>query len=729
MDAKYLLQRNLILNPYLLPWTTFLENLKKIVTYFRLLLYYGFFTITSTLSFIPIYTYFQFAPDLSSINNLKNKKDTGIILLDRNDKPFFTFHSAKLRKEVKLSEIPKHTQQAVISIEDKTFYRHYGFSPKAIVRAAASNFEQKQLKYGASTITQQLAKNSLLTPEKSLIRKYKEIVLASEIERRYSKDQILEAYLNSVYFGKGAFGIEEASNIYFEKKAKDLSLSESAFLASLLTSPSKQSAEKTKIVLQKMEEQGYISKKQADEAGKEKIKLAIPEKDINSYAPHFAIMVRDQLIEKYGEKRVVSSGFKVKTTLNLDFQKFAEETVSKQVENLRKNRVSNGAAVIIDPKTGEILAMVGSADWYNDSFGRVNVALSERPPGSAFKPIVYLKAFEKKLITTATILQDNPTSFANFDQNSFYASFPNKDAAIRFLRNDPNAYYKPVNYDRRFRGPVTVRRALSNSLNVPSVEVMKKVGVNDVVNFAKNVGITTIKNPDHYGLSLVLGTVEVRLLDLTSFYAALANYGVLNEPTAILEIQDKYEKVIYTHQPNSKKVFNASVAYLVTSILSDNVSRKEVFGNALDFARPAAVKTGTTEDYKDAWTLGYTPSLAVGVWVGNNYGEDMDQVAGSLGAAPIWKALMTQFLKGTPVENFSVPDGIIKQNFCLFNNEGKISATITEYFIKDTEPQSNCVIVRIQNSQPTASPQPTPTQLGQTTPHNKKGNKDKPQEN
>lgn len=687
-----------------IPLSNLVFNVNKLLHFLRLLLYYGFFTITATLALLPLQTHYQYASDLSSLNNLRNKKDTGLILLDRKDRPFFSFYSPRLREEIALSDIPKHTQQAIISIEDKDFYKHFGFSPKSILRAAVINFQEKDLKYGASTITQQLAKNSLLTPEKSLIRKYKEIVLASEIESKYSKDQILESYLNSAYFGRGAFGVNEAAKAYFEKQAKQLSLVESAFLASLLPSPSSflanedynQIQKRINLILQKMLEQKYISKKDADEAGKQKIKLAITNGGLNSHAPHFALMVRDQLMEKYGEEDLIQSGFKVKTSLDLDFQKFAEKAVAKQVDNLKKNNVSNGAAVVIDPKTGEILALVGSVDWFDDSFGKVNIALSERPAGSAFKPIVYVRAFEKRLITPATILQDSPTTFANFDEKTFFDSFPSKDAAIRFLSTDQNAFYKPQNYDRRFRGAVTVRRALANSLNVPSVEVMKKLGVDDVVRFASKIGITTLKETGNYGLSFVLGTAEVRLLELANFYATLANEGLYNDPTAILSIEDKYGKIIYEYQPQNKRLIDDKDAFLITSILSDNLTRKEIFGDALTINRTAAVKTGTTEDFKDAWTLGYTPSVAVGVWVGNNFGEKMDNVAGSLGAAPIWKALMSEFLKEKSIEDFKIPDGIMKQNYCLFNKEGKISVVIIEYFIKGTEPKNNCIAPTIK---------------------------------
>lgn len=434
----------------------------------------------SALAFIPIFTYIAFAGDLSNSEKLFRRNDTGIVLLDRKRQPFFTFFEGKIKKEVPLSQIPKITQQAVIAVEDKDFYTHPGFSPKAIVRASALNLQQKDLSYGASTITQQLVKNSLLTPKKSFLRKYQEVVLAQEIDRRYSKDQILETYLNSVYFGEGAFGVQEAAKTYFNKKAKDLNLAESALLAGLLPAPSRYSPLsngmnearlKQKLVLEKMVEQKYISLRQKDEAEKQPLIINSQNDDINTIGTHFALMVKDQLLKQFGEKALSTSGYKVYTTLDLDLQRYAEKEVLKQVEKLKSSNVSNGAAVVIDARSGEIRALVGSKDWSDESFGKVNVATSLRPPGSSFKPIVYLSAFEKKLITPVTLLKDQPTTFKNDIQANLTAS-------------NPNAFYRPVNYDRQFRGQVTVRRALSNSLNVPSVEVMSKVGLEGVLGMA-----------------------------------------------------------------------------------------------------------------------------------------------------------------------------------------------------------------------------------------------------
>ena len=665
-------------------------------------LFIAFCAIAATLAFIPIFTYAYFAADLKSEENLINKKDTGLVLLDKDGHPFFTFYQAKLRKDIPLSEIPIHTQKAVIAMEDKDFEEHPGFSIKSIIRALFDDIRGKELAYGASTITQQLVKNSLLTPKKDFLRKYQEIVLAAEIERRFDKDKILEMYLNTAYLGEGAFGIEEAALTYFDKHAKDLNLAESSLLAAILPSPSKlsplnggleEAKIRQKIVLEKMVQQGYISLKEKDEAEKEKIILSEIKDDVNVLAPHFAIMVRDQLIEKYGEEEVIRSGFKVKTTLDSKWQKYAQKVVAEQVDKLKPNRVSNGSAVVIDPKTGEIRVLVGSKDWHDEKYGKVNIALSERPSGSSFKPIVYIRAFEKNILSTNTILKDQPTAFANFDEVKYFASYPNRNVALAALKTDPNAFYKPQNYDRKFRGAVTVRKALSNSLNVPAVEVMKAVGVEDTLDFAKKLGLSTLKGPSDYGLSLVLVTADVKLLELTNVYATLANNGQQNTPTSILEIEDKYGQQIYKYHPKNERLIDEKYTFLISSILSDNKARSEMFGNILNISRMAAVKTGTTEDYKDAWTMGYTPDLTIGVWVGNNFGEPMDRVAGSLGAAPIWKSLMEEFLKGTPVLTFEPPLGVVKGTGCGINLSQRVatSSAVTDYFIEGTQPKLKCL--------------------------------------
>lgn len=675
--------------------------LKGIFKNFRRDILIGFIAISATVAFIPIVTYLYFVSDLTSKEAIMNKKSSGVVLLDRNSTPFFTFYEAKLRSEIPLNEIPQHTQEAFIASEDRGFYQHPGFSIRAIVRSIIDNIQSKDLAYGASTITQQLVKNSLLTPKKEFMRKIQEIILAQEIDRRYSKAEVLEMYLNSVYLGEGAFGVEEAAETYFRKKAKDLTLSESAFLAGILPAPSRlskdleEAKEKQKNVLQKMVQEGYINLEQKDSAEKQELTLKAEVETVNAYAPHFALMVKDALVEKYGEEVVTRSGFSVKTTLDLEWQRYAEEVVAEHSERLKKNKATNAAAVVIDPKTGGVRALVGSKNWYDEEFGKVNIALSDRPPGSAFKPIIYIAALERGIITPAAILKDTPTVFKNDLQLIQLGLERSKDIKIvkAANTNDPNYLYKPQNYDRKFRGPVTVRRALSNSLNVPAVEVMAKLGLNDGLSMAKRLGVNTLNEPTDYGLSLVLGTGNVKLLELTSAYAVLANNGYKNSPTTILEIKDKMGGLIYQYTPTPDKVIDEKYTFLISSILSDNKARAEVFGNSLTISRPAAVKTGTTEDYKDAWTVGYTPSLAIGVWVGNNYGEPMDRVAGSLGAAPIWKSLMEKFLEGTPKETFNAPDGVISAPSCKGIGIPPQVSTASgglDFFIQGTEPKVRC---------------------------------------
>jgi 1A family penicillin-binding protein len=575
-----------------------------------------------------------------------------------------------------LSAIPKHTLHTFIAAEDKEFYTHPGFSLPAILRSLVLDLQHKDIAYGGSTITQQLVKNALLTPKRNFLRKYQEIVLAREIERRYSKDEILEMYLNSVYFGEGAFGIEEASERYFGKSTSDLTIPESALLAGLLPSPSRYSPlngdesaarQQQQRVLARMVKAGFISEEEMQSYAKTKLTYSDIPDDINKAAPHFALMVRDELIKRYGEERIQRSGFKVKTTLDLSWQEYTEKVVKEQVEKLQPNNVSNGAAVVMDPGTGEIRSLVGSKDWYDPSFGKLNIAMASRPPGSSFKPLVYAAAFEKRILTPASALSDRPVTF--------------------------QGNYRPQDYDRKYRGTVLVRRALANSLNIPAVEVLSKVGVPSALEIAKRLGVTTLKDPSQYGLSLVLGTGEVRLLDMTNAYAVFANGGQKTQPATILTISDKNGKKVYQHTPKPERVMEPEVAFLISSILSDNPARAEMFGNALTISRPAAVKTGTTEDYKDAWTIGYTPSLVVGVWVGNNDNAPMDKVAGSLGAAPIWKSLMEEFSKDSPIAHFTAPSGVTQLSVCRNNGflaRGGRNMGGREYFLTGTGPTHVC---------------------------------------
>lgn len=640
---------------------------------------------------IPIITYLIFVWDLSSKESIMNRKSEGVVLLDRNEEPFFSFYQGRTKKITPLATIPEYTQQAIIAIEDREFYNHPGFSLRGIGRAVVENLRDEALSQGGSTITQQLVKQALLTPDRNFLRKYQEIVLALEIDRRFSKNDILEMYLNTSYFGEGAYGIEDAAQAYFSKPASELTLAESALLAGVLPAPSayspltgdqKKAFSRQRLVLSEMEKQGYITATQRQDTENQEIVFNPKPNALNDKAPHFALMVKDELIDKYGEQRVARSGFKVKTTIDLDFQEYAETTVQNQVARLSGNKVSNGATIAINPKNGEILALVGSHDYYDEDNGKINMVVRSRQPGSSFKPIVYAKALLEEDITPATQLDDKAITF-------------------------PGGY-KPKNYDGRFRNEVLVRYALANSLNIPVLHVLDMIGIPAAIAMAEDLGINTLTRPDDYGLSLALGAAEVPLIQMASAFGTFANEGQYIKPTTIMQIQDKKNKVIYTNVPQPRQAIDARVAYQISSILSDNKARSEVFGGSLTISRPAAVKTGTTEDYRDALTIGYTPSLVVGVWVGNNDNSPMTSIAGSSGAAPIWRQMMEYYLKGTPVEQFKRPLGVLEVNVCRENGlraEVATSSAYPEFFLTGTAPKQKC------NAGPSVSPtsEATPT--------------------
>lgn len=602
-----------------------------------------------------------------------NGQNAGLVLLDSDGNQFFSFDSKNI-SFVPITQIPLSFQHAVIAAEDKDFYQNPGFSIPGMVRALFVDLSSGSIKEGGSTITQQLVKNALLSPQKSFLRKYQELIFAYLVTKRYSKQDILEMYSNSAYFGEGAFGIENAAETYFGVHAQDLTLAQSALLVSLIPAPSARSplsndpaiAKKDQAeVLGEMQQNGYITQDQEKLAADEQLFYNSQKPQANVLAPHFALMVRDELYKKYGEENVIRSGLRVKTTLNSTEQSYAENVVKNQVAHLSRDGVTNGAAVVIDPKTGQIRALVGSHDWFDPNNGKVDMALSPRQPGSSFKPIIYSAAFSQRLITPATILEDIPTTFPDD--------------------------YKPHDYDGKYRGPVTVRRALANSLNIPAVEVMEKVGISQGIAQAEMLGIDTLKDPSNYGLSLVLGAANVPLLELTNAYATFANQGIYHSPTAILEIHDKYGHLIDSYQDNGQQVMDNGTAFLISSILSDNKARAEEFGNALTISRPAAVKTGTTDNFRDALTIGYTPSLVVGTWVGNNDNAPMDNVAGSLGAAPIWRSLMERFLAGTSVEQFAEPPDIVQAMVCTtsLSSTKLAAAPYPEYFLSGTQPQNS----------------------------------------
>jgi membrane peptidoglycan carboxypeptidase len=540
------------------------------------------------------------------------------------------------------------------------------------------------------------------------------VLLAYAITKRYSKQDILEMYLNSVYFGEGAFGVENAAETYFGIHAKDLDVAQSALLIGLLPAPSAYSPlshnvsiaqKQQQEVLSAMKGQRYISADDYEFARNEELSFtpSSRSKSTNVLAPHFAIMIRDALFKEYGEDYVIRAGFHVKTTLNSDWQAYAERVVANQVTFLGSQGVSNGAAVVLYPQTGEILAMVGSHNWDDPHNGKIDMVTTPRQPGSSFKPIVYVTAFDEHILTPATILHDDPTIFPD--------------------------NYKPKDFDGKYRGAVTVRRALANSLNIPAVETMENVGIADALAMAKNLGISTLGDPSAYGLSLVLGAGEVTLLDLTDAYATFANAGVRNVPVSVLEIRDNAGNSIFTSHKDPQQVVSAGASFLISSILSDAQARAEEFGNTLNIGYPAAVKTGTTEDFRDSLTIGYTPNIAIGVWVGNNDNAPMDQVAGSLGAAPIWKQLMTYILPQLSRVTFIKPDTVVSQVVCPYQFSPAASKSAqtryTEYFLSGTEPLYPCsstptvehfptyIVPSLPTTMPTPTdtPFPTPTQI------------------
>jgi len=554
------------------------------------------------------------------------------------------------RTLVPLSGMSPYFIQATIATEDANFYEHPGVDPVGLARAIVKNIKAGEIQAGGSTIPQQLVKLVFLSPEQTLSRKVKEAILASEVTRRYSKDQILEIYLNEIFYGNHAYGIEAAAQTYFAKPASDLTLAEAALLAGIPQAPAVYdpftnpdgTLWRRSQVLRLMVQEGYITQAEADLADQQPLPTSMSPFDIR--APHFVMYVRQQLEERYGPEVLYKAGLKVYTTLDYRTQELAEQIVREQVLALGDRHVTNGALVAIQPATGEILTMVGSRGFFDpDIDGQVNVTMQLRQPGSAIKPVTYLAAFEKGW-TPATLLWDVETEFP--------------DGA--------NPPYRPVNYDEKFHGPVLVRQALGNSYNVPAVKTLQFVGIPDMLSMARRLGITTLNRPD-YGLSLTLGGGDVTLLQLTSAYGTIANNGVRVQPVAILKVEDQFGRVIETHEQSSgEQAIRAQHAYLMTHILADNDARQPSFGvnNVLRLSRPAAAKTGTTNDFRDNWTIGYAPGFVAGVWVGNNDNSAMHDVSGVAGAGPIWHNFMEAVVAGRPIEDFPRPGGIVQIEIC-----------------------------------------------------------------
>lgn len=558
----------------------------------------------------------------------------------------FNIHGNEKRTLIELTDLPKYVIQATLTAEDREFYSHRGISITGILRSAFKNLTTGS-RAGGSTLTQQLVKNAVLSPEKTYTRKIKEIILSWQIEKRFSKDEILQLYFNEIPYGSVAYGVEAGAQTYFDKTVRDISLAEAAILAALPKAPTYYSPygsnvdaliERQHWVLDSMAELGYITETDAEFAKNEKLEFNQKREDIT--APHFVMYVREYLTKKYGELTVEQGGLQVITTLDIIKQELAEKVVAEGAEVNLDWGASNAALIALDTKTGQIVAMVGSKDFFDEEIdGQVNVTTRPRQPGSSFKPVVYAAAF-KKGYTPDTVLYDIETKFLNYDGQD----------------------YEPKNYDLKEHGAVTMAKALAGSLNIPAVKTIYLTGVDNVIDLAEDLGYTTLSNRSRFGLSLVLGGGEVTLLEHVNAFAALAREGEYHPPVSILEIKDKDGNILEEYKKKEKKVLSSQIARLINKVLSDNGARAYVFGenNYLTLGgRPVAAKTGTTNDYRDAWTLGYTPSLAVGVWVGNNDNSKMKRgAAGGVVAAPIWNSYMRQILGDTPFENFKSPTGI-----------------------------------------------------------------------
>jgi penicillin-binding protein 1C len=664
-----------------------------------------------------LYQYYALASTLPPVEDLQERaaQFETTRILDREGNLLYEIldPQAGRRTYVPFERISPYMLAAIIATEDSQFYSHPGFDLGAILRAVWQNYTQGEVVSGASTITQQIARNLLFSPEersrRTALRKTREVLLAAEITRRYSKEEILELYLNQHYFGNLAYGVEAAAQTYFNTTSEKLTLAQASFLAGLVQAPSVYDIYTNReatlgrhrqvltLMVDTSTQQGCIFVKadqqpicilpeDAGAAAAEIINYDFPTPDIQIRFPHWVNYVRSELEQLYDSQTIYRSGFTVYTTLDPILQQRAQDIVRTQVEALVDRRATNGALVAIQPTTGEILAMIGSADYNNEEIdGQINMAVRPRQPGSSIKPLTYTAAFEKGW-TPGTLIWDVPSEFP-----------PSGDP------NDPRPPYKPVNYDERFHGPVTVRAALANSYNIPAVKTLDFVGIYDdpdtpqpdgFVNFAQRVGISTLDRDD-YGLSLTLGGGDVTLLELTTAYATLANGGKQVPPVAILRIEDNLGAVVYSYeQPSGEQVIRAEHAYLITDILSDNQARTPAFGpnSLLRLPFKAAAKTGTTNDFRDNWTLGYTPDIAIGVWVGNADYTPMQNTSGLTGAAPIWNEIM-QFaqerLTGSQPTPVSRPAGITERVICAISGAEPSQwcpSQRTELFASDQPP-------------------------------------------
>lgn len=602
---------------------------------------------------LTILLFAWYAKDLPTPQGIRRDLDTEETtkIFDRSGEHLLYAISGQQRRiSIPFEEMPTSMKQAVIATEDHNFYNHKGFDARGIARSVFYDVVYRTNRYGGSTITQQLAKNAIIrSNKKHFDRKIRELILSIEIEAMYSKDKILELYLNEIPFGGSTYGIEAAAQTYFGKKAKDLAVAESATLAAMVQRPSYYSpyggnteelVQRRNYVISRMLQQGYLSKEGAEDAQIREFKVT-PRRD-TILAPHFVMYAREIIAEKYGEE-IFSQGLTITTTLDIEQQRFAEAAVAEgAAANKEKFGIQNASLVSLNPKTGEVLAMVGSADYFNSEIsGQFNVTTAKRQPGSAFKPLVYAAALKQKY-SPSFVLYDLPTKFNN---------------------------YEPNNFDGRFRGPVTMREALGQSLNIPAVKTMALVGVKEAMKTSADLGITTLDSPEKYGLSLVLGAAEVKPIELAQAYGVFAHAGVRQDITSIVKIQDKNGKILeeFDSKKEGKKVLDAQVAFQISDMLADQVAKSPVFGRSLAFSgHNVASKTGTTNgitggqsDVRDAWTVGYVPSLVTAVWVGNNDHSPLGKgVLAANAAVPIFRSYMNAALRSIASENYYRPESV-----------------------------------------------------------------------
>ncbi len=611
-----------------------------------------------------LFLLFYFSKDLPTIEQITTRQvSQSTKIFDRTGEVLlYEISSGQERTVVPLQDIPKYLKDATISIEDERFYDEPAFDWKGIARALVVNVRNGQARQGASTITQQLARNAFLTAEQTIGRKIREIILATRINQLYTKDQILALYLNEIPYGATTYGVEAASEAFFDKPVGELNLAQSAVIAALPKAPSyyspwgthvKELLSRQQVVLKKMLELGKVTRKEYDEALKFPVSFSSQGKEIK--APHFVMSVQEYLVQKYGEDMVRKGGLRVTTTLNWDLQQVAEKAVSDGAQrNEKLYGGSNSALVAEDPKTGEVLALVGSRDYFDTANdGNFDVATQGlRQPGSALKPFVYLAAFEKGL-TPDTVLFDVPTEFA--------ANNPACPAEPDF-ENDNKECFHPQDYGE-FKGPVSIRTALAQSINIPAVKALYIAGVGDVVKKAASFGLTTLSSPDIYGLSLVLGGGAVRLINLVDAYSVLSQDGVKHKQTMVLEVKNSIGKILESYKDEGLRITAPEPVRAINGILSDVEARRGLFGAGVGITtfpgQDVALKTGTSNDYRDAWAIGYTPAIVVGVWAGNNDNSPMHRQGSSiLAAVPIWHDFMAEATKNIPQDTFIKPESV-----------------------------------------------------------------------